>query len=236
MKKLIRKNGDRLHKADSWKKSAYAFVPYQTNFGALCGFADDVVEGGQGFGMHPHQNMEILTIMVSGSQLHQDDQGNKFKLNSGEVQAMSAGTGIQHSEFNGSTSESFHSYQIWIYPKVTGSQPRYTKSGQYWPKSDGIIQIVTPDGKNQTATINQDAIISLGYLSAGKQQVANLALESTCMYLHVTEGELVIDSEILNPGDAIGLTGIKNVLVTAVQTSKFVLLEVPLEPYGIKIN
>lgn len=236
MKKTIRRSADRLQRKDSWKTSAYAWIPYQTNFGALCGFADDVIAAGQGFGMHPHQDMEILTIMVNGSQLHQDNQGNKFSLNTGEVQAMSAGIGIKHSEFNGSTSASFHSYQIWIYPKVKGVMPRYSKTSQTWPKSDGIVAVVTSDGQDGTAIINQDTIISLGYLSADQSQMVNLQYDDSCMYLHLTEGELHIDGETLLPGDAIGLTEVRNTLVTASKTSKFVVLELPIAPYGIKLN
>lgn len=116
MKNILINNNDRIHKQDAWKKSAYSFVPYQTNFGELCGFADDIVEPGQGFGMHPHQNMEISTIVIGGSQAHKDNTGSEGVINMNCVQTMSAGTGIMHSEYNASESESFHSFQIWVYP------------------------------------------------------------------------------------------------------------------------
>jgi redox-sensitive bicupin YhaK (pirin superfamily) len=107
-------NKARWHKQDSWKKSAYAFVPNQTHFGELTGFADDIVNAGEGFGMHPHQNIEISTIVVTGSQVHKDNTGSEGIIDQNSIQTMSAGTGIMHSEFNISKSESFHSYQIWV--------------------------------------------------------------------------------------------------------------------------
>lgn len=102
MKTIIKSSTSRIHKKDAWKESWYAFVPYQTNFGELCGFADDIVEAGQGFGMHPHQNMEITTILISGSQAHKDNTGSEGIINENSVQTMSAGIGIMHSEFNAS--------------------------------------------------------------------------------------------------------------------------------------
>ena len=107
MKSILKLGSKRIHKKDAWKESWYAFVPYQTNFGELCGFADDIVEAGQGFGMHPHQNMEITTILISGSQAHKDNTGGEGIINENSVQTMSAGTGIMHSEFNASQTESF---------------------------------------------------------------------------------------------------------------------------------
>ena len=123
MKFLHRPSQDRWHKQDEWKKSAYAFVPYKTNFGELCGFADDVVAAGKGFGMHPHQNMEISTIVVDGEQAHRDDTGSEGIIDRNCVQTMSAGTGIMHSEYNRSETASFHSFQIWVYPKTLNVTP-----------------------------------------------------------------------------------------------------------------
>jgi len=137
MKFLHKPNEDRMHKKDAWKTSAYAFVPMQTHFGELCGFADDIVNAGQGFGMHPHQNMEISTIVVSGSQAHKDNTGSEGIVDANCVQTMSAGVGIVHSEFNASKTEPFHSYQIWVYPKLMDVKPRHEKFS-YQPEDKRI--------------------------------------------------------------------------------------------------
>ncbi|MBK8848463.1 MAG: pirin family protein [Bacteroidetes bacterium] len=166
---LFRGNLDRLHKQDAWKKSAYAFVPYQTNFGELCGFADDVVEAGQGFGMHPHQNMEVSTILISGSQAHKDNTGSEGIIIENCVQTMSAGTGIMHSEFNASKTESFHSFQIWVYPKIENVKPQHGKfSYQTDDKLNKVLLALSPDGRNETGLINQDAFFSVSRLEKEK--------------------------------------------------------------------
>lgn len=116
MKTLFRPDQDRWHKQEVWKKSAYAFVPFRTHFGELCGFADDIVTGGKGFGMHPHQEMEISTIVVAGAQLHRDSTGSEHNVSENMVQTMSAGTGIQHSEVNASKTKPVHSYVMHLPP------------------------------------------------------------------------------------------------------------------------
>ncbi|MDZ4822988.1 MAG: pirin family protein [Flavobacteriales bacterium] len=125
MKYLVRKSTERIHKKDTWKTSAYSFAPFQTHFGELCGFADDIVKAGQGFEMHPHQNMEISTIVLKGEQAHTDNTGGEGVIHQNSVQTMSAGTRIMHSEFNASQTEPFHSYQIWVYPKLMDINPRH---------------------------------------------------------------------------------------------------------------
>jgi len=129
MKTLWRPNESRWHKKDAWKTSAYAFVPHRTFFGELCGFADDIVNPGQGFGMHPHEDMEISTIVLSGAQVHRDSTGSERVIGSNGVPTMSAGTGILHSEYNASNAEPFHSFQIWFHPKERRAAPRHEHFG-----------------------------------------------------------------------------------------------------------
>lgn len=137
-------------------------MPHQIHFGELCGFADDIVEAGEGFGMHPHQNMEISTIVISGSQKHNDNTGAESIIDENSVQTMSAGTGIMHSGFNASQTESFHIYQIWVYPKSQNLKPRHGRfTYNAEDKLNNILLTLSPDGRISTALINQYAFFSV---------------------------------------------------------------------------
>jgi quercetin 2,3-dioxygenase len=235
MKYLFRGNNDRMHKKDAWKKSAYAFVPYQTHFGELCGFADDVVEPGQGFGMHPHENMEISTIVISGSQAHKDTTGSEGVINENCVQTMSAGTGILHSEHNASDTEFFHSFQIWVYPKKENVKPRHEKfSYQVSDKLDKILLALSPDGRNGTALINQDAFFSVSKLGIGNSVEYKMILKNNGVYIHCAGGEVEIANHQLKSGDAIGVYDTEMISVKATSESELIFVEVPMQR-GIKV-
>ncbi len=236
MKLVLRKNEDRWHKKDAWKKSAYAFVPYQTHFGELCGFADDIVEAGQGFGMHPHQNMEISTMVFKGSQSHKDDTGSEGTIDKNRVQTMSAGTGIMHSEYNASDKEPFHSYQIWVYPKQQNVSPRHDQFNfKSENKLNQILLTISPDKRNQTAGINQDAFFSLTELEEGKHITYTMNLPENGVYIHVVDGELIIAQNTLLPGDAIGIYETSEVQIEASKHSNLIFVEVPMKR-GVKLS
>lgn len=195
MKFLHRPDKDRWHKQDSWKKSAYAFVPNQTHFGELCGFADDYVSGGKGFDMHPHQNMEISTILMSGSQAHKDDTGSAGVIHPNSIQTMSAGTGIRHSEHNASEDDPFHSYQIWVYPKERNVQPRHeTFTFQPEDKRNRILLALSPDKRLNTALINQDAFFSVCRLEKGYSVDYTMNLNGNGVYVHCASGAITIET------------------------------------------
>ena len=229
MKYLIKKNEDRIHKQDNWKTSAYAFVPYQTHFGELCGFADDVVAGGKGFGMHPHQNMEISTIVLKGSQQHKDNTGSEGTLSANAVQTMSAGKGIMHSEFNASATESFSSYQIWIYPKQQQVDPRYEQFS-YAPadKLNHILLALSPDRRNNSALINQDAFLSVLRLEKGKEINYPLYVNGHGVYIHTAEGKVLVEQQPLVSGDAIGVYEINSIALKAEEDTELIFIEVPM--------
>ncbi|MCA9912241.1 MAG: pirin family protein [Anaerolineae bacterium] len=236
MKTLLRSNQDRWHKQEPWKKSAYAFVPYRTHFGELCGFADDVVQGGHGFGLHPHQEMEISTIVVAGAQQHEDSTGSQHHVTENMVQTMSAGTGIQHSEVNASSTEPFHSYQIWVYPKVNSVSPRHaTFTYQPADKLNRILLTLSPDGRNGTAIINQDAFFSVSRLQPGTMIDYTMYLPGNGVYLHCVSGEIAVAEHKLRSGDALGVyeTG-GPITITAVVDSELIFVEVPMTR-GIQI-
>lgn len=235
MKFVLRRSTDRIHKQDAWKKSAYAFVPYQTNFGELCGFADDVVEPGQGFGMHPHQNMEISTIVISGSQAHRDNTGSEGIINENCVQTMSAGTGIMHSEYNASETESFHSFQIWVHPKTENVKPRHEKfSFQKEDKLNKVLLALSPDRRNGTALINQDAFFSVLKLSKERSVTYKMNLKGNGVYVHCAKGSIIIEGMKLEGGDAMGIYETDNVSILSDDDAELIFVEVPMHR-GIKV-
>jgi redox-sensitive bicupin YhaK (pirin superfamily) len=235
MKIIYRPDYARLHKHDEWKKSAYAFIPYQTNFGDLCGFAEDIVAPGQGFGMHPHQNMEISTIVMSGSQAHKDNTGSEGIVDANSVQTMSAGTGILHSEFNASTIESFHSFQIWVYPRIENVKPRHEKfSYQPHEKLNKILLALSPDGRNGTASINQDSFFSVSTLEQGHFVNYMMNNKENGVYIHCVKGSISIENHVLSAGDALGIYETDRILMNADSDTELIFVEVPLTK-GINI-
>jgi redox-sensitive bicupin YhaK (pirin superfamily) len=229
MKCILRRDSDRIHKQDAWKKSAYAFVPHQTNFGELCGFADDVVNAGQGFGMHPHQNMEISTIVIAGAQAHKDNTGSEGIIDEHGVQTMSAGTGIMHSEFNASTTEPFHSFQIWVYPKKVNVIPRHEKfSFQPEDKRNRILLALSPDKRNGTALINQDAFFSVSKLEKGKSVEYIMNLVTNGVYIHCATGSVEVGEEKLKAGDAVGIYETSQVNIKSIEDTELIFVEVPM--------
>jgi redox-sensitive bicupin YhaK (pirin superfamily) len=230
MKSILRPSSSRMYKKDAWKESWYAFVPYQTNFGELCGFADDIVEAGQGFGMHPHQNMEITTILISGSQAHKDNTGSEGTINENSVQTMSAGTGIMHSEFNASQTESFHSYQIWVYPKLQNVKPRHEKFS-YKPedKSNKVLLTLSPDGRNNTALINQDAFFSVSHIEENISVEYKMNKDGNGVYIHCAKGKVEIGGNVIDAGDAIGIYETSSIQLKGIDSAELVFVEVPLD-------
>ena len=230
MKTFLKLGSSRLHKKDAWKESWYAFVPYQTHFGELCGFADDIVEAGQGFGMHPHQNMEICTILISGSQAHKDDTGSEGIITENSVQTMSAGTGIMHSEFNASQIESFHSYQIWVYPKVQNVKPRHQKfSYEPQDKLNKILLTLSPDGRSHSALINQDAFFSVSKIEKINLLTYHMNMNGNGVYIHCSSGKVEIEGHVLGPGDALGVYETTFIQLKALDTAELIFVEVPME-------
>lgn len=235
MKLVVRKEADRIHKKDTWKTSAYAFVPYQTHFGELCGFADDVIEPGAGFGMHPHQNMEISTIVTTGAQLHKDNTGTVATIDKNTVQVMSAGTGIMHSEYNASKTEQVHSFQIWVYPRLQNVAPGYRRCiFTAADKLNKLLLVISPDGSNNSASINQDAYFSLLELHAGHTIVYKLHKPGNGVYIHHVAGYTQVEDYETEPGDGVGVYDTDEVTLKALQHSKLIFVEVPMHR-GVKL-
>ncbi|WMJ73110.1 pirin family protein [Cytophagaceae bacterium ABcell3] len=236
MDKVIHRSGERGYADHGWLKSYHSFSfagyydPEKVNFGALRVLNDDSVAPGKGFGMHPHENMEIISIPLSGELEHKDNMGNATVIRTGDVQIMSAGTGVKHSEFNHSKSEPVKFFQIWVFPKEKNIQPRYDQ--RTFDIAGRINQwqlVVAPGPSEQTVTINQDAWFSLGNPQKGTALDYKLNKPGNGVYLFVIEGSVEVTGETLQRRDAIGLDNLSEVKVNATSDSQLLLMEIPMK-------
>lgn len=219
-----------------WLKSFHTFSfagyhnPNRMHFGALRVFNDDYVAGGNGFGKHPHSNMEIISIPLEGSLAHEDSMGNKGVINPNEIQVMSAGTGIQHSEFNGSTTDPVKFLQIWLFPNQDNVEPRYDQI-TLDPKNriNRFQQIVSPNKDDEGAWIHQDAWFHLTDLENGKKMTYHMKENGNGLFLFVLEGQVSVLGEDLQRRDAIGITDISDITMNTQDNScSLLLIEVPM--------
>jgi redox-sensitive bicupin YhaK (pirin superfamily) len=239
MKKIIYKAADRGKANYGWLEANYSFSfanynnPEKVNFGALRVLNNDTIQGGMGFGTHPHDNMEIITIPLKGSLKHKDSMGNKWiAIETGEVQVMSAGSGLQHSEMNNLPNEEIELFQIWIFPDKSDVEPRYDQL-KFNPsdrknKLQILVSSIDDDVKN-TLKIHQDALISSIDLDENLAFSYTLKSENHGLYVMVVEGEINIDNEILGNKDAIGIFDTKSVNIKAKKTSELLFIEVPMQ-------
>jgi redox-sensitive bicupin YhaK (pirin superfamily) len=236
MKTLIKRSSDRVHKKDSWKESWYAFFPHQSYFGKLTGFSEDIVQAGKGFGMHPHQNMEIITIVTAGAQRHEDTTGSKHTLDPLSVQAMSAGSGIRHSEVNASATEPFHSFQIWVLPELMDVAPRH-EVFRFQPgdRHNQVLTVISPDRREGSIYINQDVYLSLSTLDAEYTLVYELEKPAHGVYVHVVKGEITVGESLLQPGDAIGVYQTRSLPIQARQRSELIFVETPVDAIRFEV-
>jgi redox-sensitive bicupin YhaK (pirin superfamily) len=210
MKMNIRKANERGHANHGWLDTYHTFSfadyydPQWMGYRSLRVINDDLVMPGQGFGTHPHRDMEIITYILNGALQHKDSMGNGRVIRAGDVQYMAAGTGVQHSEFNPSKEESVHLLQIWIQPDRKGVTPRYgEKSFQNVP--EGALHLVTSKtGRDGSIPIHQDADLWLGKLGAGNR-VTHRVAPGRHAWLHVAEGEVAVNGKTLSAGDALAV-------------------------------
>lgn len=214
-------------------KHTFSFNSYfdleKMNFGALRVLNDDIVQPEKGFGMHRHDNMEIITIPLSGSLRHKDSEGNEFVIKESEVQIMSAGTGIEHSEYNASDKNIVNFLQIWIYPREKNIKPRYQKKSFNLKNTlNSFITLVSPDNKD-TLLINQDAYISFANLQKNKTTKYKVRIKNNGIFIFVISGEIMINNHKFTDRDAVGIEGEEEVKIKATIDSKILLIEVPLK-------
>jgi len=200
------------------------------HFGALRVVNDDIIEGGGGFDTHPHDNMEIITIPIYGALKHADSMGHEQIISENEVQVMSAGTGLFHSEFNASSTEKANFLQLWIYPNKKNIKPVYSQ--KYFTTAEAINQwqFLVSYNENHienTLSIQQDAAISRTILKENKELKYQLQPNSFGVYLFVISGEIEVDGEIYTNRDAIGITNITEINLKAKKNSFILNIEVP---------
>lgn len=220
-----------------WLKANFSFSfgnyfnPERIQFGALRVLNDDTIAGGMGFGMHPHNNMEIITIPLEGGVLHTDSMGNKGVVAAGEVQVMSAGTGIQHSEFNNSQTADLKLLQIWIFPVTENVKPRYDqKKYDLYTHQNKFVPIICPMGeRSETAIeIHQQAHFNLGLFDGDTAVNYQLKDKSNGVFLFLIDGEIEVDNQFLKSRDAMEITVCEVIDIKIKNQSKLLVIEVPL--------
>lgn len=211
---------------DSWHTFSFAdyYDPNFMGFSALRVINEDVIAPGQGFGTHPHKDMEILTYVLSGTVEHQDSMGNKEQIPAGEFQIMSAGTGVRHSEYNASASEPLHLYQIWIIPEKAGVEPRYEQKKFDAPQ--GRQWVLTPDGREESLKVWQDMTLSRWALTAGETD--SLPLDSQRnIWIQVVKGKLTINGQSVKTSDALALREETLLSVQADTAAEVLIFDLP---------
>lgn len=231
------------HKAESrgfadhgWLKSHHTFSfanyydPERINFGALRVLNDDFVDSGMGFGTHPHSNMEIISIPLEGDLEHKDSMGNTTVIRNGDIQVMSAGTGITHSEYNKNEDVPVKFLQIWVIPKVKNVQPRYDQiTLNPDDRQDRLQQVLSPEKNDDGVWIHQDAWFHMGKFSKGHHETYSLKQQGNGIYIFLISGSLKVGELTLSKRDGLGITGASEITLTATENDTEVLvMEVPM--------
>jgi len=240
MQKTIYHSADSRGKADhGWLKSFHTFSfaryynPDRMNFGALRVLNDDYVEGGKGFGEHPHDNMEIISIPLKGALKHQDSMNNVAVISDGEIQVMSAGTGIYHQENNNESDQAVQFLQIWIYPNKLNVEPRYDQVKlDEKDRHNQLQEILYPfpgDSSKKGVWIYQNAWFNLGHFDKGLEKEYTFHLEGNGVYAFILSGSVKIADKVLHTRDGFGIWDTKNFQIQALEESEFLLMEVPMK-------
>lgn len=223
-------------KADfGWLNSHHSFSfgrwydPAKMNFGALRVLNDDIVKGGQGFGAHPHDNMEIVSIPLKGSLAHKDSTGTDGIIKTGDVQIMSAGTGIKHSEFNASKTEEVNFLQLWVIPKEENIKPRYElKTFDIADRKNKWQIVVSPDENDGGVWINQDAVFALAHADNDTTLIYKNKFTGNGVYLFIIAGEAEINGDVLYKRDAIEISDADEFEIKVKADSDLLTIEVPM--------
>lgn len=231
---ILHKANTRGHADHGWLDSSHTFSfanyynPERMQFGALRVFNDDTVAAGRGFDSHPHDNMEIISIPLSGALEHKDNLGNRVITKAGEIQVMSTGTGVFHSEYNASKEEPASFLQIWIYPNKLNVTPRYDQVKLSTGKNH-LQQIISPSTEDAGTWIYQDAWLHLGRFDKGVQTTYQLKKEGNGLYVFVIRGSFRVNDVQLEERDGLGLEGsTETVLTPLTDDAEVLLIEVPL--------
>jgi redox-sensitive bicupin YhaK (pirin superfamily) len=229
----IRRSDERGFADHGWLKSFHTFSfadyfdPKHVEFGPLRVINEDRVQPGAGFGTHAHRDMEILSYVLSGALAHKDSMGNGSTIRPGDVQRMSAGRGVQHSEFNGSSSEPVHFLQIWIMPDVRGIEPGYEERHFSAQERCGRLRLIaSPDRADGSVLIHQDARVYAGLFDAGESATLEIA-PGRRLYVHVARGHINADGAALSSGDALKLTDTTALVLRDAREAEVLVFDLP---------
>ncbi len=237
MKTELHPANERGHAHHGWLNSYHSFSfadyfnPAREKFGCLRVLNDDTVEGGTGFDLHPHNNMEIISIILEGALEHRDSMGNTQVINKGEVQVMSAGTGIYHAEYNHSETEPVKFFQLWIFPREKNLKPRYDQFLFENQEQNKLVTLVTPDTNKQENTlwIHQDAYISTIRLKNESEFEYKMRIPENGVFVFVVEGKIGLNGNSLASRDAIGISETASFKVRSADNSRILFIEVPMK-------
>jgi quercetin 2,3-dioxygenase len=235
MKTILHKSESRGHANHGWLNTHHTFSfanyynPERVNFGALRVLNDDWIAAGEGFGTHPHDNMEIITIPITGVVEHKDSMGNHGTISAGEIQVMSAGTGIFHSEYNHEKSKPLELFQIWIFPNKRNVTPRYDQiSLADIEKVDEFYQILSPNPNDQGVWIHQNAWFHLGDFSEGWEGSYGLKDKNNGVYFLVIEGDITVAGQTLNRRDGLGVSEAESIQIKTNSQARLLVMEIPM--------
>lgn len=235
MKTILHKANTRGHASFGWLNSYHTFSfghyynPERIHFGALRVLNDDTVKAGMGFSKHPHDNMEIVSIPLSGDLHHKDTTGRDEIIRQHDVQIMSAGSGIAHSETNANHDKEVKFLQIWVFPKEKNIEPRYQqKSFKPEDRLNQVLTVVAPDDE-QAVWINQDAWFSLANLEAGIEKTYQIKRKENGVYAFVIGGQVTINGEQLDARDGLGIWETDTINITANSNAEILLIDVPMK-------
>lgn len=233
---IIQKSEERGHANHGWLDSyhSFSFADFfdrnKMNFGVLRVLNDDYIAGGGGFGMHPHENMEIITIPLEGALEHKDSMGNSEVIRQGDIQVMSAGRGIYHSEYNKNSELPVRLLQIWLYPNKQGVEPRYEQlTLNLADRNNRLQQVLSPNPEDEGVWIHQQAWFHLGKFDSGFETSYDIKKPDNGIYVFVIEGKILIENNLLNRRDAIGIINLPRINIAAQTESELLIMELPME-------
>lgn len=232
---IVHKASSRGHADHGWLNTYHSFSfaqwhdPSRMHFGALRVLNDDFVSGGNGFGKHPHDNMEIVSIPLEGSLRHDDSMGNGAVIEKGDIQIMSAGTGVLHSEKNQSSTDPVKFLQIWVFPNQKDLPPRYEQETFTIEDEHNQFRCVVSPSGEEGVKIHQNAWFYLGSWDQGHSQSYEPKTDGQGVYLFVLEGTLAADGHVLNRRDALSISNVDLVQLSASSDARFLLMDVPMQ-------
>ncbi len=236
MRTVLHKAATRGHANHGWLDSHHSFSfanyrnPERMNFGVLRVLNDDIVSEGRGFGTHPHDNMEIISIPLEGDLEHKDSMGNVTVIRKGDVQVMSAGTGVYHSEYNKNQDQPVKFLQIWLFPNKRNVQPRYdqiTLKNEHLKNQ--LFQVLSPNADDEGVWIHQNAWFHMGNLEAGFETSYQIKQSGNGLYAFVLDGDVTIAGQALSRRDGFGVWDTESIQIKADKDAKILLMEVPMQ-------